>query len=297
MNLSTPNRRVIAGAVVILGSLGIVAVAQNTGRDDPPDRRARPSDVSNNNFHPHGLGGSVRPSKEVIIKAPLDGIIRSVLVDESDQVEQGQVMAMMDDAMQKIVVEQQRLEAESQTVIKLAKLRRDDAQITYENILDLKERKSATEFEVRRTKLALEQMVAELERAEETQVIAGKSLDLEQEKLNRYQLKAPFAGHIVRVIAEAGATLTREDTVLSLVALDPLEARLFLPLDLYGKIEVGKRYRLDAAAPLDRPITGTLKTISPVLDTASSTVQCVFTIENPGSKLPAGFKVFFMGAE
>ncbi len=47
MNLSTPNRRVIAGAVVILGSLGIVAVAQNTGRDDPPDRRARPSDVSN----------------------------------------------------------------------------------------------------------------------------------------------------------------------------------------------------------------------------------------------------------
>ena len=85
--------------------------------------------------------------------------------------------------------------------------------------------------------------------------------------------------------------LNETDKILILADLDPLEAQLNLPVQMYGKLTVGETYTLVADDLIGGELKGRLKTISPIIDTASQTFRCVFSIPNPGLRLPAGFTV------
>jgi multidrug efflux pump subunit AcrA (membrane-fusion protein) len=156
-------------------------------------------------------------------------------------------------------------------------------------MISLEKSGAAQEWEVRRTKLQRDATAAALESAESQKRLAEENVKLEQTRIERYELRAPFGGTIVRIDTESGATLTSRDPMLTLFAFDPLEAVMFLPVDLYGEMEMGKDYRFAAEAPVDRELTGKLKTIEAVIDSASRTFRCVFTLQNSDHKLPAGF--------
>jgi hypothetical protein len=94
------------------------------------------------------------------------------------------------------------------------------------------------------------------------------------------------------MVAETGALLTSQDPILVLSDHDTLEARLDLPAELYGELEIGRTYALLAETPVNRELHGTLQSVDPQIDTASSTFRCTLTIDNEGAKLPAGFTVF-----
>ena len=115
---------------------------------------------------------------------------------------------------------------------------------------------------------------------------------LEEQRRARYDIRAPFDGTVISILSEAGAMLSETDRILGLAQLDPLEARLNLPVELFGQLTIGQRYTLLADEPINGELVGTLKTVSPIIDTASQTFLCVFTIENPEGRLPAGFTVY-----
>ena len=208
--------------------------------------------------------GLVTPNKQVVLTAPVDGMITKILVEESSPIVKDQPLVTMDDVLQNLVV-------------KTATLTQAEAEIDLTNWKRAREKNSAADWEVRRAQLQFEQAVANRE--------------LEYERLVRYTLKAPFDGHLIRRSTTVGATVTRQDQIVSIAQLDPLEAQLFLPIELYGKLRVGRGYELNAEAPINKIILGKLKTVDPVIDAASRTFRCVFTIKNPESKLPAGFTV------
>ena len=58
-------------------------------------------------------------------------------------------------------------------------------------------------------------------------------------RLDRYQIKAPFDGTVISVLAEAGGMLLETDKIVMLADLSTLEANLHLPVDMYGALEVG----------------------------------------------------------
>ena len=89
------------------------------------------------------------------------------------------------------------------------------------------------------------------------------NLRLEEQRLERYLIRASFAGTVIDVIAEPGAMLTDTDNVLMLADLDVLEAQLNLPIELFGSLTVGDRYVLVADVPVNKELTWRLKTSSP----------------------------------
>ena len=97
--------------------------------------------------------------------------------------------------------------------------------------------------------------------------------------------------------AEPGATLTQTDPVLAVAALDPLEAHINLPVRVYDSLQVGAVYQLKAGDPISATVPARLKHVYRIIDTASETVRCVFTIENPDAKLIAGFPVYLSSLE
>lgn len=235
--------------------------------------------------------GMVSPSKTVILIAPLEGLLKSVSVQEGQRVKSGETLAVMDDGIQRVVVESAKLQSENEAEVRKAAVILEDAKIQYDRIVVAAKNAAANEWEVRRTKLQVDQAEAMLDAAKAQLVVAKVNVRLEQEKLDRYVLRAPFDATIVKRSAEPGATLTRTDPIVTLAALETLEAQVFLPIELYGKVELGKTYKLIADEPVSKELQGKLKTIDPIFDTASRTFRVVLTIDNPGGKMPAGFTV------
>ncbi len=231
------------------------------------------------------------PNRAVNLAAPIEEILWSVEVEESDRVKAGQVLAKMDGRLQKVVVEAARLRAQSTAEMDRAELDIEDAQMTLERITAAFELSAANELEVRRAQIMLGVAQAAHAAAQDNKALAKVNMRLEEQRLERYQIRAPFDGTVIEVIAEPGEMLNDNENVLLLADLDTLEGLLYLPIELFGRRKVGERYVLIADEPVNDELTWELKTVNPLIDTASRTFHCVFSLENPGAALPAGFTV------
>ena len=236
--------------------------------------------------------GTVQPSKQVVLNAPVAAVLEALNIREGDRVEANEPLAMMDDGLQRVAVRAAQLEAESSTAIENAELVVEDAQIQLDRIRESENKGAASEWEVRRAALQVEVETAQLKQAKEQQTLASVNLELERQRLKRYAVLAPFAGRVLRVQAEAGASLTQQDAILSLVALNPLEAEFHLPASAYGLLRTGEQYGLGLKEGDGPPIAAQLINIDPVIDPASQTFRVVFEIDNADESMPAGFPVF-----
>ncbi|MBI1338433.1 MAG: efflux RND transporter periplasmic adaptor subunit [Phycisphaera sp.] len=237
------------------------------------------------------IEGVVRPSKQVVLNAPIETRLAEVLVVEDQTVKKDDLLARMDDGIQKVAVEAAKTKAESLLEVEKTRLVMEEAQITLDRVKEAFSKGAASDFEVRKSKLDVDQARVDHEQAQTNHALEGISLRIEEEKLKRYELRAPFDGRVVRIEAEAGATLTTNDRVMGIAALDPLEAYVFVPAGLVGKLKVGDKVTLRPPDYTGGDLSGEVKTIDAMQDTASETVRVVFTIPNPDQKLRAGFKV------
>ncbi len=235
--------------------------------------------------------GYVVPNRLVKLAAPIEEILLSVEVKESDRVKAGQLLAEMDYWLQEVVVEAAEVRAASTADIERAKLDIEDATLTHDRITDAFDSNAANELAVRRAKINLGAAEAAHTAAQENKLLAEVNLRLEQRRLERYKIKAPFDGTVVEILSDPGAMLNENEDVLVLADLDTLEAHLNLPVELYGRLELGKSYMLVADEPINDELTSRLDRINPLIDTASRTFRCVFVLDNPGATLPAGFTV------
>lgn len=234
----------------------------------------------------------VKPSRTVILSPQLPGHLKKVLVEVDEFVEEGQVLAVLDDTLQQIVVEAARLRAIREDEIRLAEAAVGEAELELERARDLVAKKAAQEYEVRKRELELKKAQTQLSAAKHEKQVAEIQLRLEMERLERHQIRAPFAGRILEVAAEPGATLSERDPVLTLIAVDELDARfILLPKELHNQLEVGREYRLQALEPVNQELVGRLKWISPQIDYGSGSIRAEFTIDNRELKLKPGFGV------
>lgn len=239
--------------------------------------------------------GLVVPSKQVLLVAPLDGILAKINVQKGAVVAEGDALALMDDEIQKLVVEAAELRAQSQAAINVAELAVEDARLDMVRAEELLEKKAISELEYQKKVTMHKTRLAEVVAAKEQGMLAAANLKLEQAKLRKHNLLAPFNGTVVEIFTEEDATLARNDKVFALAQLSELEARINLPNTkaLYGhmKTQVGKKFRMMADSPVNREITATLKNVRDIIDSGSATFLCEFTIANEDLRMPAGFSV------
>ncbi|MEM1444483.1 MAG: efflux RND transporter periplasmic adaptor subunit [Planctomycetota bacterium] len=238
--------------------------------------------------------GLVVPSARVTLAAPLDGIVEAIPFDETQPVRTGDVVVKMDDAIQRVEVLKATVRVESKAALEEAELIQQEMQIMLDRAEDALARNAASDWEVRRARLQRDQAIANVQSTKDSMKLAEAELELQREVLAQHELKAPFDGLVLRRLVEPGATLQRGGEMLILVQLDPLEAEVFMPIEAYGDLQTGAAYTLTPDPSIsDEPLSATLKTIDPLIDSASRTVRCVFEIPNPEGLLPAGFEVSF----
>ncbi len=240
----------------------------------------------------------VQPSRLVLLRAQVHG---PLLIDptpqEGDRVAKDAILARIEDAEPRAAVEEARLQAEQAVQIQRARKVLEEMEVRLEKAVEMHERQAGTEFEVRQARVQRDLSRIDVELAQRERALAEQRLALAQTRLMKYHLTAPFAGRVVRVAVKGGQTLELGDEVLTLAAMQELEAPMWLPVALYRQFKVGQKYQLTADHAGKSNLVGTVKYVDPLIDSASRTFRVVLVIDNADEALPAGFAVRLVEAK
>jgi membrane fusion protein (multidrug efflux system) len=205
--------------------------------------------------------GSLKPVRGADLSVEVPGIVDQVHFDSGGDVEAGAPIIHMRDG--DIAAKLHTLEAAQN--LAQANYDRDKAQYD-RNLI------SHAQFDTTSATLA----------AAQAQVAEQQAI------LEKYTLRAPFAGHVgVRTI-NAGQYLAPGTPVVTLQALDPIFLDFFLPQQQLNQIKVGQELAVSVDAYPATKFTGKITTIDPKVDPATRNVAIRATLPNPQRKLLPG---------
>jgi len=237
------------------------------------------------------LPGIVVAGRSIDLTPPHAGLISNVSVAEMQSVQAGDLLVRLDDRLASASLAAALAVSQRTASLRRASLNVKLASKYAQRIREMFDRHAASGHELDEAEGRLEESKLAMSQAEEDQREAQTRVDIERERLRSHQLRAPFAGTVMRVSAETGAVATPNDPLLRLVDLRKLRVALYVPVALYGQLRVGATYELAANSPAPSRIPAVLVAQEPVVDAATNTFRCIFEIENSDLGLPSGFAV------
>ncbi len=248
--------------------------------------------------------GDVRSLRRSLIAAQEEGHVLEVNAEEGDEIPAGRVIARLDPVFAEL--ERDRAAADAKAREGLVAERRADLERARRDLVRFEEgrRSGATsdvEFDQASTRVRIYE--AQLAQAEADAEAARKRAQDAAQRLERFTIRAPFDGVIARKETEVGRWLGRGESVVELVSLELIEARIDVPEALVDRIrdpEVRVRVRipaLDKPDPddpqkvelheLELPITAVVPDVDPL--SRLFPVRVVF--ENTGRRAKPGMSV------
>ncbi len=260
------------------------ALEQPVRTDSPPSRAAPPMLLA-----AHAFDCMISANETIEIGSSILGVIESILVERSDYVEAGQVLATLESSVEEVAVRVARaradrsVELESTRVsLQLGKKRRSRAVDLYKGesmSLDLREE---VEAEARLAELGVKQ-------AKENHRLAVLQLEQAQASLARRTIRSPISGFVVERLMSPGEVVD-EETMLTIAQVDPLRVEVILPAQLFGSVALGDSVEIVPEPPLDQPRIAQVAIVDRMLDAASGTFGVRLLLPNPDHDLPGGLR-------
>ncbi len=196
------NKLLLAGAVLVAATVLVILSVE------PADERAR---VETRTVTPRDFvamvdaSGVVRPGESVDISAEVVGRLLEVTVRPGDPVEPGQIVARIDDATQRPIVEEQRaVVREAETALTGAKIEEEDAEREHARARELHEQGVVSARRVEETRVALDRAANGRERANQNIERARSALRRAEEDLRRTVVRSPMRATVLSVDLEPG---------------------------------------------------------------------------------------------
>ncbi len=195
------------------------------------------------------------------VNSKATGLVQTVLVEEGDHVEAGQVLATLDTERQRIQLAQGKAE--------LGQLKSEMARIE-----KMYQRKLVSADVYDKLKWQLESMTA--------------SVGMQELSLRDTEIRAPISGVIARRYVKVGQLITEYSSkaLFHVVSQQRLEAVVNLPESQLPQVKVGQIASLNfAGLPVQQ---AKIVRISPVVDATSGTARVTIGIDNADLTLKAG---------
>ena len=237
------------------------------------------------------LLGEVRVNEERLahVVPPVPGVVREVSVRIGDEVEAGQLLA--------VLASRELAEARAQYLG--ARGRRELAVIAYEREKELWKREILAEQDYLNARQALSEADIEFQAAEQTLHALGASDDEldtltaghEAGALTRHELRAPIGGTVIELHLVLGETVGEDSDMLAIADLTTVWVDLDVPQVDLGSIREGQRLTISASG-IDIPdATAVVDFVSPVIDEETRTALARVEIPNAGGHWRPGLFV------
>lgn len=271
---------------------------QNTINVDPV---SKPMKVPENNSILNS-SGYITARRMATVSSEVMGLITEVNVEEGMNVEQGQVLARLDDAIARVnfdyaVAQIAVLKARRKSTI----VNVDEAKSAYQRVL---KNTYSTDAERTRAYAAQQSLLANLESADADLLLANIEVRRQQERLDDHIIRAPFSGVVTQKNAQpgeivapssAGGGFTRTG-ICTIVDMNSLEIEVDVNESFIGRVYPGQKVEATLDAYPDWLIPASVIATIPTADRAKATVQVRIKIElNDPRILPdMGVKVGFL---
>jgi RND family efflux transporter MFP subunit len=226
--------------------------------------------------------GYVAARRQATVSSKFTGKVMEVLIEEGMDVDEGQVLARLDDS--NIRASYALAEAQlrsSETSRKETEVLLVEARAIYKRTKNLVDRELASEAEMDRVRAGSESLVARLERKEADVRVAEKQLDVYRQQLEDTIIRAPFAGVVVAKNAQpgemispisAGGGFTRTG-IGTIVDMDSLEIEIDVNEAYINRVRAGQKILATLDAYPDWSIPCHVIAIIPTADRQRATVE------------------------
>ena len=244
------------------------------------------------------LLGEVRVNEERLahVVPPVPGVVREVSVRIGDEVEAGQLLA--------VLASRELAEARAQYLG--ARGRRELAVIAYEREKELWEKEILAEQNYLDARQMLSEADIEFQAAEQTLHALGVSDDEldtltgshEAGALTRHELRAPIGGTVIELHLVLGETVGEDSDVLAVADLSTVWVDLDVPQIDLGSVREGQRMTITASG-IDIPdAIAVVDFVSPVINEETRTALARVEIPNSnGHWRPGLFVTAYVGSE
>ena len=235
----------------------------------------------------------IEPRQVLELRSPIEGLIERINVDRGDFVKKGQVLALIDTAVDRaqaaIAKQRSQMEGavrsgESRVEFTTNKSQRMQ-ELHRQNFMSAQARDEAlTEKRVAEADLhdsKDNRKLAELEHIRQLEIIRLKTI------------RSPINGIVTErllnpgELAEAGVG---RKPMLKLAEIDTLYVEVLLPVEAFGKVKQGMAIEVMPKVPAESRYRATVKVIDRVLDAASGTFGVRLELPNPERKISAGIR-------
>ncbi len=307
---------ILAALVAASCALGYLAV---TGNDDPQAAgnadealavAVRVEAIESGTIRDvRTLSGTLEASSRFVVAAEAAGLLDSISVDISDEIEPGQIVATIDDRrfVQAIAqAEAERAVRESERM--RAQSRLDVAKAEFDRERRLLDDGVSSQSEYDTALAAFEEAKADRAVADARVSQAEAALEIAQLRLGETRVRADFVssrtdadGGPSRAVAvvseryqETGNNVGIGDAIIAGVVIDPIRAVVSVTERDYTRLVQGQSVTLEADAVPGRIVTGAVSRISPVFREASRQARVEIAADNGDGLLKPGMFVRVM---
>ncbi|HVN96006.1 MAG TPA: efflux RND transporter periplasmic adaptor subunit [Syntrophorhabdaceae bacterium] len=219
--------------------------------------------------------GTLNPFEEVSIGAEIDGIIKTVRVDEGAVVSKGTLLATIDD------VEYSQGVVSAKAALKQAEASFANAKIEFA-------RKEALYKEELVTKQQFDDVSTRLTLAESDVDRAKAALSIADQKLEKTKIYAPLASRVKEKTVSRGDFVKNGTRLFSLIQPSPLKLRFSVSELDVGKMKVGQDVVLKVDSFPDREFRGKVSIVFPSLEEKTRTLLIEALIPDQAGILKPG---------
>ncbi len=249
--------------------------------------------------------GYVTARREATVSAQITGTLTDVMIEEGEHVEQGQVLALLEDTAQKAALAQAEAQlraAEAQLAeftAQLAQSRRD-----LKRAEDLVGRKLVSQQAVELARTEVETRAAQVETQKKQVELAQAGVRGAQVQLDYCTIRAPFAGVVIAKAAQvgeivspfsAGGGFTRTG-IGTIVDMDSLEIEVDVNESYINRVVAKQKTEAVLDAYPDWKIPGHVIAIIPTADRSKATVKVRVALDQKDARIvpDMGVRVSFL---
>ena len=232
--------------------------------------------------------GYVVARRQATVAAEVTGKLVEVLVEEGLAVEQGQVLARMDDATEQAQLDlaRARLSAARSTLAEI-EAQLANARRTLVRQTELRQRDLASQADLDRAETEVDALTARLASQRLQIQVASREVALQQQRLDELTIRAPFSGIVIARAAQAGEMVSpisagggfTRTGICTIVDMDSLEIEVDVNEAYIDRVDAGQPVvaRLDAYP--DWQIPARVKAVVPAADRQKATVRVRVALE------------------
>ncbi len=233
--------------------------------------------------------GALAGNAEVSVSPKISGLVNKIYVDLGDKVEQGQLLATLDDEEIKNEVD----EAKARLLVARAALEEINtsvatAQNELERIKTLRQRKVAAETELETSESEVAKFLGRKRVAEASITQQEAALRAAQTRLSYTQINSPITGFVGKRYVDEGAMMSASTPIVSLANMSVVKTVISVVERDYAKVLIGLKAILKVDAYPNQIFEGEVTRIAPILDPDTRTAETEIEFENSHLLLKPG---------